>query len=214
LLVIMLTTSGWTGIFSRTPDAVSQVDFTVEVVGEPVKNSTIPQDIVPKPPVEPDEPKESNIDNLKVEPVKKNKGVERSIRKITRVKGVTGGGGAKKTNLTPEQIRRFLDMGAKMSDHTSIPGDEEVRCFEIVRRTMYEAWNQPAAEDAGRAVAEVTVGLSRDGMVLWRKMSKKSGNALFDDSVMQGVNTVQYVEHLTPAFLDKFREIRITFKLD
>ncbi|MDD4871964.1 MAG: TonB C-terminal domain-containing protein [Kiritimatiellae bacterium] len=211
-LVVMLTTSGWTGLFHRTPDLIVPVEFVVEVPGEVVPHSKAPL-LEPKQ-EESKGPDESNLDSLNIEPVKKKKNIERSTKKITRIPGAAGGGGAKKTNLTPEEIKRFLDMGAKASDHTSIPGDEEVRCFEIVRRTMYEAWNQPGTEDAGNAVAEITIGLSRDGGILWRKMSKKSGNAIFDESVMHGVNSVEFVEHLTPAFLDKHREIRITFKLD
>lgn len=212
VLVAMLTTSGWTGLFHRTPDMIQPVEFVVEVPGEPVKNSKMPV-IEPEPRHdEPSQPDESNVDDIKVAPVKKKK-IEKSTKKVTRIPGAAGGGGAKKTNLTPEEIRRFLDMGAKASDHTSIPGDEETRCLAIVHRTMYDAWVQPSVEDAGNAVAEVTIGLSRDGSILWRKMSKKSGNDIFDDSVMRGVNSVQYIEHLTPGFLDKFREIRIIFKL-
>ena len=212
VLVAMLTTSGWTGFFHREPDMMQPVEFVVEVPGEPVKKSKMPV-------IEPDQkndespnPDESKVDDIKVAPVKKK--IERSTKKVTRIPGAAGGGGAKKTNLTPEEIKRFLDMGAKASDHTSIPGDEESRCLAIIHRTMHDAWVQPSIEDAGNSVAEVTIGLSRDGGLLWRKMSKKSGKEIFDDSVMLGVNSVQYIEHLTPGFLDKFREIKITFKLN
>jgi len=211
-LVILLTTSGLSSMFNRTPEVVAPVEFVVEVPGDVVPNARIPQlDPVRDEIKEPD--KASSLDKLTTES-KTPKTVIRSTKKITRVPGAAGGGGAKKTNLTPDEIRKFLAMGAKASDHTSIPGDEQVRCFEIVRRTMYEAWNQPSSEDAGDAVADVTISLSRDGGVISRRMTRKSGNALFDESVMHAVNSVQYVEFLTPAFLSKYREIRITFRLE
>ncbi len=212
VLVAMLTTSGWTGMFRRTAEMVQPVEFVVEVPGEPVKNSRIPV-------IEPEtthtaepEKDESRVEDVKTAPVNKKK-IERSTKKITRVPGAAGGGGAKKTSLSPEEIRKFLDMGARASDHTSIPGDEETRCLAIVQRTMDEAWVQPSIEDAGNSVAKVKIGLSRDGGVLWRKISQKSGNEVFDDSVIHAVNSVQNIDHLTPGFLEKFREIEITFKL-
>ena len=211
LLVILLTTSGWSGLFSRPPDLVTPVDFLIEVPGDPIPNKKV--SIVEPEPEQPKGEDESSIDSIKIDGKKSRKTIERSTKKITRIAG-GGGGGAKKTSLTPEQIKKFLDMGAKASDHTSIPGDEETRCFAIVRQTMYDAWNQPSKEEAANAEADVMIGLSRDGTVLSRKMSRKSGNSVFDESVMQAVSLVQNVEHLTPSFLDKYRDIRITFKLE
>jgi len=213
VLVILLTTSGWSGFFHKNPEAVPFVEFVVEVPGPPPPDKKQPVVIDPEPESGKNkEPEKSDPDTLTLE-TKKKKVIEKSTQKVTRPAQKAYGGGATKTTLTREQIRKFLEMGAKPSDHTSIPASEEVRCFEVVRRTMYDAWNQPSAEDAANAVAEVVIEISRSGKIISRKMTKKSGNDLFDDSVMLAVNSVQYVEHLTPAFLDKFREISITFKL-
>jgi len=217
LVVVLLTTSGWTGIFDRKQEETTRMEFCIAVEGAPVPHGVMnfvePVKEKKKPPADPGE---STLASIKSDTGSwKKKTIEISRKKIVRsVDKPRGGGGAPRTNLSPEQIKRFLAEGARMSDHDYIPDDDEVRCKAIIKNTMDEAWNQPSKEDTGDVSAEATIGLSRDGRVTWRKLSKKSGNALFDESVMQAVTSVEAIQHLTPGFLDKFHEAKVTFKFE
>jgi len=211
LVVIMLTTSAWTGLFESKTEDSPAMEFIIAVEGPPVPRGKLNV-------IEPAKDTVPDQNESKVEAINSNTGKKQKIekgRKITRpVNAVRGGGGAVKSNLTPAEIDKFMKMGAKMGDHTFIPDDEDVRCKAIIKNAMDEAWNQPSKDDTGDVFAEATIGLSRNGRVTWRKLTKKSGNNLFDETVMQAVNSVEVIENLTPAFLDKYREAKVTFKYE
>ena len=63
------------------------------------------------------------------------------------------------------------------------------------------AWVQPSAAEAAGATAEVTILLTTGGKIVTRTLSRSSGNALFDGTVMRAVETVSTIPGLTPGFL-------------
>lgn len=115
--------------------------------------------------------------------------------------------------LTEEEIRTLLAQGAKLSDHTSIP-DEDSRCFELVRRTLYGAWAQPAAAEAGDARAEVALRLDAGGRVVGREIVKPSGNSVLDTSVLVALNAVDRISGLTAGFMERHKVITILFRVE
>mgnify|MGYP003730265919 CR=1 FL=1 len=120
---------------------------------------------------------------------------------------------ARKPTLTQEEIRKWLAKGARLSDHTSIP-PEDARCMELVRRALYDAWNQPSYDEVGNATALVVIRFERDGSVFGARLAKKSGSELMDSSVMQAATSVRKIEGLTRQFLDRFDEVTIEFKVE
>ena len=117
------------------------------------------------------------------------------------------------SRLTDEEIRKLLAMGAKPSDHTSIP-DEEPRCLELIRQTLYTVWMEPSREEAGTAEALVSLTFAGNGVIVGRKLVRPSGNATFDASVEQAMRTIQQIPGLTPAFLSRHASVTISFKLE
>jgi len=115
--------------------------------------------------------------------------------------------------MTEEEIRKLLAEGAKLSDHTSIP-DEDSRCFEIVRRTLYGAWSQPGRAEAGNAQAEITLRLGPGGKILGSEIARPSGNRVLDRSVLDALNAVERISGLTAGFMERHKVITISFRVE
>lgn len=115
--------------------------------------------------------------------------------------------------LSDEEIRKLLMQGAKPGDHTSIP-DEDTRCFEIVRQTLYQAWHQPAEAEAKGRTAQAAIRLDSGGRVTSRQLVKGSGSGAVDQSVLIALEAVKQIPGLTPSFLARHEEITVAFKVE
>ena len=205
IILALMMFAGWTSFFRKKHPFIMPIEFVVEVPSSMKKvKFDSKDDVVPvrKPDTVPiaDNKKAKPKLKPKKEPVKTTATASKKDSKP-------------KSSLTEEQIRKLLAQGAKPSDHTSIP-DEETIQFEIVRRTMYEAWIQPSAEEAGNKVAEVAMRLAEDGTVYARKLEKQSGSVVMDVSVMEAVNSVMRIDNLSHEFIKRHSEITISFKLE
>jgi outer membrane biosynthesis protein TonB len=202
VLIAVLVMSGWRNFFRKKPDFSVPVEFVVEVPVQPAVSK--PQAAI----TEPEKAPEPVPKPAPPKPRKKKK-IEISKKKVTKQ---TGGAQPKKA-LSEEEIKKLLAMGAKPSDHTSVP-DEDGRCLDIVRRKLYSAWNQPSAEEAGDSSVKVTIAVRADGQVVSRKMIGKSGNVVLDTSVMEAVDSVIKIQGLTPGFVSRYPSITISFKVE
>lgn len=128
--------------------------------------------------------------------------------------GMPGGKAKAQTKpLTAEEIQRFLSLGAKMGETTSIPDDETIQLLRI-HDALFEAWQQPSAEEAGGRVVEVAITLREDGMILDRKLKRKSGNQVLDESVLKAVNSVPWIRGLPIDFVRRHKVVTIEFKVE
>lgn len=135
--------------------------------------------------------------------------IQRSTKKITRPKPKT-------PQLTPEEIRKLLAAGAKISDKASYPTGEFPTAwyYALVRQTMYDAWNQPSGSAVPPGlVTEVTLRVQRDGTITSRQITGPSGNAVMDESVRRAVHAVSRLRALPPEFSGPYRDIVIEFEL-
>lgn len=114
---------------------------------------------------------------------------------------------------TQQEIARLLAQGHTPGAETRFSFDEEARGNELIRQTYYNAWTQPTKEEAGDAVAVVSIGLAIDGTVTSRRMKTPSGNPSFDASVKAAADSVQRIPGLTQSFLKNNRLIDVTFKV-
>jgi TonB family protein len=210
LAMLLASVTGW--IFEREDPIVVPVEFTVEVPAGEVDETDIPDEpevasFAPEP--APDAIPEPKAEKpLEKKPEKKP--IQRSTKKVTRK---SPDGKPKASGLSEEEIRRLLALGATPSDHTSIP-DEDARCFELVRRTLYELWAQPAAEDVGGATAEGEIRLLSDGRVVGRNLRKASGSAAMDQSVLDALETARRIEGLTPEFIARHPTVSVRFRVE
>ena len=115
--------------------------------------------------------------------------------------------------LSEAEIRRLLAMGARPGEKNSIPPDEESMCFALLKRAFNDAWAQPSYDEVGGAIATIEVRLQRDGSIFGVRMVKPSGNNVLDASVMKAATGIKHVDGLTPAFLGKYEEVNIDFKV-
>jgi TonB family protein len=188
------------------------VEFTVSIPPPPAPD-------VPEPP-KPEPPK--STDDIKVpdkKPEVKPKPPElpkppESIRQTNRV--VRKGPPPKDKPLSAAEIARLLKMGARISDTTSIPTDNQLALgayYNHVHERMYAVWQQPSQlKDLPGLRTEVNITVAPDGRITDRRKLRGSGNDLMDDSVMAAVNSIKALRAL-PAGYRKPVDITITFEI-
>ncbi len=182
----------------KTREIITFVDFTVALPEVP--------DIKPVKEVKAPEPPKPKADIP--EPTKDKPKIEKSKEKVKRPP-------PKGPKLTQEEIRKLLAAGARISDTTSVPDNYwEVGYYQMVHDTMYRAWEQPGALSATAGwTAEVTIRVQRDGSITRRTLTRGSGSALMDESVMKAVNAVPQLKPLPSPFQGTYKDITITFEL-
>lgn len=187
-------------------EIVTFVDFTV-ALPEPPPVTPV-KDI--KPP-EPPKPKVEPPKNVVPETVKPKPKIERSTNRVVRTPPKPAA-----PPLSPEQIKKLLAAGARISDRTSIPADVESGAwyYATVRQIMYDAWAQPGASVPPGTSAQVEVRVLRDGTITRRTMVRPSGNAVMDRSVMQAVEAVSKLPALPASWSGPSRDITIEFVLE
>lgn len=214
-------------LFRKPKPLIVPVEFLVEVPGspeppgpevrpkpEPPKPKPGPEPPKPKPKPKPEPPKptppapDAVTTKPKREPVK----VERSQTKVTRTL-TRPAPKPTPSKLTAEEIEKLLAMNAKPSDRTQIP-DEDSRGLDLIRRTLYAAWTQPAMPAAANPVTEVELVLDAGGAVRSWRIVSGSGSAEFDASVRAALAQITRIDGLTPSFLRRFSRVTVAFRLE
>ncbi len=194
----------------RRPKDITFIDMMASLPAMPVA----PADVAPQP-----QPAQPQPSPPKSEPVVKSTTAEKSkiktsTNRIVRkdVPKQTASAPVKST-LTPEQIKKVLDSGVKF---TGIPGaatgefSDLGLYYAIVQQTMYGAWQQPGTAARGEA-AEVSLRIARSGAVLQRRLSRSSGSALLDASVMRAVESVSRLKPLPPEIGGPHLDVTVEF---
>lgn len=195
--------SGCQWLLRAKPETVIPVEFTVEVpraaVLEPTPEPAPVQEPEPVPTPEPAPPKP---------PPKRRRKIEVSRERVRH------GDTSRKPSLTTEEIEKLLAQGARPSDRTRIPPDEDARGFARVRAAFYQVWVQPSRTEVGGEAAEAVIVLGPNGRVISGRLSKSSGNAVLDNSVRRALNAVPRVTGLPSGFEQRHREISIAFRVE
>lgn len=180
-----------------------------EPVPEPVREP-------PKPP----KPKKPKIDPSTAKVVRRDPPKpERKITKVTlppkvvppRPRTTVTFDGPK---LSPQEIERLLQLGAKPSDHTSIPASELQRCYAIIQRQLYEAWIRPDASNVSRNDPVIAFRIGPGGRVLSANLSKSSGNAVLDESVVSAARSIGRFNGLSESFVRANQDFTVAFRLE
>lgn len=240
-------------------NAMTDMSKPMELIVEPPPSDSsepIPTDLA-KPPTPPEEKPEEKIEEQKTEPPpdkedvpilekpkeKKQKSPEvkpketrkpeaksNKIKISTKLVKRTLPSG--KGKLTPEEVRKLLDRGAKIGKKSSLsesdmrrllngdsrfgdgsPISQEFVVLDMVRQAMYRAWNQPSDIGIAGLVTKVELTFSSDGSIVASRMLASSGNKTMDASVMRAVQSVRRVSGLPAAFLSSHRRIPVSFEL-
>lgn len=195
-------------ILKKRREIITFVDFTVALPQPPPAVTPVREIKPPEPPKPKEEPPKSDIPEKPKTPKPK---IERSTNRVVRTPPKPAA-----PPLKPEEIKRLLAAGARISDHTSIPPDLSAASwyYATVRQIMHDAWAQPGASVPAGATAEVEIRVMRDGSVVRRAMVRSSGNAVMDRSVMQAVESVTKLPPLPDAWSSAFRDITVEFVLE
>ena len=115
--------------------------------------------------------------------------------------------------LSAEEVSRLLNAGAEISDHTSIPSSEMSRCFAIINRAIRKAWIRPDAASITGNDPEISISIGSGGVVRSVSLSKSSGNAVFDQSVLSAARAVRKFEGLSEEFIRAKPTFTVAFNL-
>lgn len=227
LHVVLVATFTLIGLFKgchSTPDMVIPMDMTVvldenliESEDEPPQEVDSQPDIPPPPPIPVDTiVTEKKVDKPKPEKPKPPKPPKPFVkgRRVT-VKDAPKPTNRKKTPteraLSPEEIRRLLNAGARPGSRNQVAPNEESRCLGLIKGAFYEAWVQPG--DCPRpALLQIT--FNRRGEVTSYRLTRRSGSAEFDSTVLRAAAEVPRVSGLSQAFLAKYATVTIEFKIN
>lgn len=173
---------------------------------KPIKKKELkpPKKEEPKPPKKKIE-KSNKVIEKKETPKKKE--IIKNLPPNVKTVKVTG------PKLTPEEIAKMLQRGATISDHTSIPGDEDI-CLLAIKDALYKAWRMPSAEQKTRFPAEIEITLGSTGAVLGYRLTRSSGNRVLDNSALDAAAAVPRFGNLSSEFLRSHRKVTIDFELE
>jgi TonB family protein len=128
--------------------------------------------------------------------------------KATSVKPVTD------KALSRAEIEKALREGARPGTRNIVPEDEISRCVLLVRRALFEAWEQPGAGDAGPRPTLLDIRLDSTGRVVSYRIRQSSGSAFFDQTVLKAAANAAPIRGLTLAFLKQYETLTVEFKLE
>ena len=115
--------------------------------------------------------------------------------------------------LSRADIEKALQDGARAGTRNMIPDDEISRCVVLVRRAMFDAWEQPSVGDAGQRPALLDIRLDSTGRVVSYHIRQSSGSALFDQTVLKAAANAAPIRGLSQAFLKQYETLTVEFKL-
>lgn len=116
--------------------------------------------------------------------------------------------------LSRAEIEKALQGGARVGTRNSIPEDEVARCVVLVRRALFDAWEQPGEGDAGPRPALLDIRLDSAGRIVSYRIRQSSGSAYFDQTVLKAAANAQAIRGLTVAFLKQYETLSVEFKLE
>ncbi len=116
--------------------------------------------------------------------------------------------------MSREKIREMLEKGAKPGVRNTVPEDEMARCALLVKRAMYEAWEQPGVGDAGPRPTLLDIRLDLTGRVISYRIRQSSGSKYFDQTVLKAAANVMPIRGLSVAFLKQYETLTVEFKVE
>lgn len=228
VLLVALVVAAYVSFHPKKHVAEDMVtEFTVALPPPeeaPVETPPAPEPPQPEPPPEPEPPKPDDVvipEKKKVE-VKISKTVvkrpqetkkpERKIVEPPKTKPVTQ---PKFTGpkLSPEELQKLLDKGAKVSDHTSIPPDEQAMYAALIMQQIKDRWICPDSSSITGRDPVIVIQLGADGSVRSANLKESSGNSVLDESVLSAVRSVGRFKNLSSEFIRQNVRITVNFSL-
>jgi outer membrane biosynthesis protein TonB len=162
-----------------------------------------PEELTPLPPPDIPEPVPPPLptpvaDEIPEVPTRQEEPKIRPPIKASRVRVTRG------TDRPPEPKRPVLsptDLEARLGADPTTESTNDARYQDIIRRTLYGAWEAPDRDAVGDATATMEIRMAPDGRVISRTLTNRSGNTILDSSVMDAANRVTRISGLSSDFL-------------
>ncbi|MDZ4198060.1 MAG: TonB C-terminal domain-containing protein, partial [Kiritimatiellia bacterium] len=115
---------------------------------------------------------------------------------------------------TKAEIERMLAQNLPSRPVSSQPEEIPSWYFGLVKQAFYDIWAQPSGLSASSGLrVDATVRVCRDGSILRRTVTRRSGNSVMDASVQQALDAVNRLRPLPDTFRGAHRDITIAFEL-
>ena len=115
--------------------------------------------------------------------------------------------------LTPAEIKKLLDAGAKPGPRNQVPPNEASRCFSLIKQALYDVWVQPGA-GGGNPTAMLEIRLDATGHIASYRITRTSGNAHFDETILKAAANCPPIRGLSLSFLKQYERLTIEFMLE
>ena len=116
--------------------------------------------------------------------------------------------------LSEEELSRRLAAGAKIGTATTPDPGDSARCQIAIRDQLYAAWIRPDASHLTGRAPEVEIRLGPGGEVRGVSLSKSSGSAVLDESVLSAARAVRRFRHLSETFVRANPSVTVSFRLE
>ncbi len=217
LVAFLVVVSCCRGFFKTEPEFVP-IDFVVAPPAEPDAPEAEAEEPTPPPPDEP-EPDPADIPEPEPDAVvppkpPKPKWKAKSADEIKvspRRRHVPVRSDSK---LTPEQVRKLRELGARLGDHTTEVPDDDALIHSLIRQHFYDAWVQPSKAEVGNRTAAVRITVGTGGRVTSRRLTRPSGLKVLDESVMAAAHSVVSIPGIPASFIKRGGGIIINFVVE
>ncbi len=207
--------------FQAEAELIIPVEFMVDVrpletavaiaepVPEPVAVPEPPAVPVPEPVPDPI-PDPAPVPVTEPEPPRPRRPpIEPSRQRVIRV---TGAEAPPTPTLSPAEIERLLAEGARPSDRTVVPGEDQ-RMMARIRDLLHAAWVEPSAAEAGGREAVLTLTLDASGRIVSGGVTKASGSEPLDASVRDVLARVREIPGVSADFVRRYPQIHVAFQV-
>lgn len=178
----------------------------------------------PKPPKDEKRPKpeEQKPKERKPDPPKPKPKWQPTPVKISKVRvgPVTSGKkdvtkAATQKALSEAEIRKLLGAGAKSGNRNQTPPNDASRCYGVIAKAFREKCNAYGLEASPTGRDPVlTVIFGTGGSIRGITVKTSSGNAAYDNQVLQACRQVRKIDGLSATFLDEYKTVDIRLSVE
>ena len=202
-------------------------EFTIAV--EPYEEEPTPEPPKEEPKVkEPDPPKPDDIampdkkdppkkdppkkDPPKKDPPKKDPPKIEKGKRINKPPVVSNVKPKTKQTLSDEEIKKWLGKRVKVGEETVLPANDMSLYTSMLVKEIESAWDVPPENSCGSGSADVLMSLGPGGRLANARITRSSGSAAFDNSLLQAIRRVGSIPDLSSEFIKANSEICIQFE--
>lgn len=116
--------------------------------------------------------------------------------------------------LNANDIRQALELPPATPGRAGPVDELDTTYRRIIEEVFYRSWRQPSYADAGNATASASIQLGSSGLVTGRKLSRPSGNAVLDASVLKALDSVARIPGLSRSYIEQHPTVELVFSVE